>query len=60
MGPRPASVKWRFDPKAVGMDTRRVRLDEKNNAGGTFDTQTRENGFYPVKLLFVNAKRCFH
>lgn len=31
-GDRPTGVKWRFDPTVVAMDSRRVRLDEKNNA----------------------------
>jgi hypothetical protein len=30
-GPRPAMVRWRFDPKTGDMDRTRVRLDERNN-----------------------------
>ena len=31
-GDRPATIKWRFEPKAGAMDATRVRLDEQNNA----------------------------
>ncbi len=30
--PRPAKILWRFDPKTTAMDSRRVKLDEKNNS----------------------------
>ena len=37
-----------------------ITVNQKNGAGGAFDAKPRENGFDPVKLLFVNTKRCFH
>ena len=43
-GDRPASVKWRFEPKAGGMDRTRKRLDDKNNpiVNGNNNTQEGE------------------
>ena len=43
-GDRPASVKWRFEPKAGAMDRTRLRLDAKNNpiVNGNNNTQEGE------------------
>jgi Protein of unknown function (DUF1592)/Protein of unknown function (DUF1588)/Protein of unknown function (DUF1587)/Protein of unknown function (DUF1595)/Protein of unknown function (DUF1585)/Planctomycete cytochrome C len=43
-GDRPASVKWRFEPKAGAMDRTRKRLDDKNNpiVNGNNNTQEGE------------------
>ena len=47
-GPRPAGVKWRFDPKAVGMDTRRVKLDAKNDSAIVNGNNNRDEGEWVV------------
>ena len=43
-GDRPAGIKWRFEPKAGGMDQTRQRLDAENNAivNGNNNTQEGE------------------
>ena len=42
--PRPAKILWRFDPKATAMDSRRVKLDEKNNSVIVNGGANREEG----------------
>lgn len=46
--PQPQKVQWRFDPKVVGMDTRRIKLDEKNNFVIVNGNNNKEEGEWVV------------
>ncbi len=47
-GDRPASVKWRFEPKAGAMDRTRKRLDDKNNPIVNGNNNTQEGDWVVI------------
>jgi hypothetical protein len=46
--PRPKKILWHFDPKAVSMDSRRVKFDEINNSVIVNGNNNREEGEWVV------------
>lgn len=47
-GSQPAKVRWRFDPRVAAMDSRRVKLDEKNPHVIVNGNNNREEGEWVV------------